>query len=221
MDHYRLQQLFQEAANPLRAQAMSAYMRNQFPYLGIKSPERKTLQKPFLIKTARPDIAEIDTILRELWLWPEREYKYFALDLLTKYTKQWQPSHLRLFEFMVLQESWWDTVDLIASKLMGSFFKLYPQQIEASTQQWLTSGNMWLQRSCLLYQLTYKSETDTKRLAYFIAQLQPSDEFFLNKASGWALRQYSKTDPEWVRHFVSNTTLSPMAVKEGTRLLGK
>jgi 3-methyladenine DNA glycosylase AlkD len=80
---------------------------------------------------------------------------------------------------------------------------------------------MWLQRCCLLYQLTYKSETDTNRLAYFIKRLQPSEEFFLNKASGWALRQYSKTDPDWVRHFVSTTALSPLAVKEGTRLFGQ
>jgi 3-methyladenine DNA glycosylase AlkD len=109
-------------------------------------------------------------------------------------------SSIKLIEYCLQQKSWWDSVDGIASDWLGPYFKLFPEQIVPVTSQWNKSKNMWLQRSSIMFQKAYKKDTDTTLLSRYILNCAHSKEFFIQKAIGWALREYSKTDPEWVIH---------------------
>ena len=120
---------------------------------------------------------------------------------------------------MVTHKSWWDTVDFIAVKLMGAYFITYPDQKKVCISKWLKSNNIWLQRSALLFQLKYKSAIDTQLLSSSINYLLGSKEFFINKAIGWILREYSRTNPIWVMAFVDKTALSNLSKKEALRLI--
>lgn len=118
-----------------------------------------------------------------------------------------------------MNNSWWDTVDFIAIKLIGAYFKKYPEQRNPIVKKWLASNNTWLQRSFVIFQMLQKEKLDKKFLAYVINSLLGSKEFFINKAIGWALRDYSKTNPEWVEDFANRTALHSLSRREALRLL--
>lgn len=215
-----LEQEFERNANTDIAKGQMAYMRNQFAFYGLKAPVRREISKPFFAKKEYlPPKKKLETIIRTLWLKPQRDYQQFAQDLAFKYIKQFERKDIALLEFMVVHKSWWDTVDFIAAKLMGEYFKLFPEERKKYVDKWLASKNIWLQRSALLFQLKYKKNTNTQLLSYAIHALLGSNEFFINKAIGWVLREYSKTNPEWVIDFVSNTPLSPLSKREALRLI--
>ena len=214
-----LELAFKAEANPEIAAAQKQYVRGQFNYIGLKSPERRAAQKPFLVKKYLPKKEVALLICLALWKLPERDYKYFVIDFLFLYKKEFKKDDIQLFETLILHDSWWDTIDPLATKLIGEYFKLYPKETNKLCNKWLLSNNIWLQRSAIIFQLHYKDKTDTDLLGRLITALQPSKEFFLNKAAGWALRQYSRTNPEWVITFVQNTSLSNLCKKEALRLI--
>lgn len=210
---------FERNANPELAQEQRAYLRNRFVHYGLKTPIRREIQKPFLLKSYLPEKQVMLEIARTLWDRPEREFHYFAQELIFKYHRQFEPADMEHFEYMITHQSWWDTVDFIATKPVGTFFKMYPDLIQTYTDKWLKSGNMWLQRTALLFQLKNKDKTDAQLLGRCIEYLIPSEEFFINKAIGWTLREYSKTNPDWVLDFVENHALSVLSKKEALRLI--
>ncbi|PCJ96545.1 MAG: DNA alkylation repair protein [Flavobacteriaceae bacterium] len=210
---------FESQANVKRAMQQKAYLRGQFEYYGLTTTERREIQKPFFIKAFLPQKNELAAIIKTLWEKPQREYHYFAQELAFKYVKQLEKEDIALFEYMVTHNSWWDTVDHIANKLIGTYFKMYPEQRHKYVQKWLASNTIWLQRSALLFQLKYKQDVDTELLSSSINALLGSKEFFINKAIGWMLREYSRTNPKWVIEFTNSTALSPLSKKEALRLI--
>ncbi len=120
---------------------------------------------------------------------------------------------------MVVNKSWWDTIDFISPKLIGEYFRVYTHQREGQVEKWIASNNIWLQRSAILSQLNYKDELDTDFLSYVINSLLGSKEFFINKAIGWILRNYSRVNPKWVVEFVEKTNLNNLSRKEALRLM--
>lgn len=210
---------FKRNSNAQIAIEQKAYMRNQFEFYGIKTALRREIQKPFLVKTYLPPKSELEQIVKTLWAKPQREFQFFAQELVFKYIKQFEKNDIALLEHIVTHKSWWDTVDYIAVKLIGSYFKKYPQQLDVYIDKWLASGNIWLQRCCLLYQLKSKDKMDTYRLSNVIERLLGSKEFFINKAIGWVLREYSRTNPQWVRDFVENHDLANLSKREALRLM--
>ena len=214
-------QVFKSSANPENASPMKAYMKNKFEYLGIKSPERRDLSKSFLTKASLPPAEQLWPVIRQFWGQPEREFQYFAMELTEKYHKVVEKDWIDHYEFLITNKSWWDTVDFIAATLVGHYFKKFPEQIHAITDNWMQSGNMWLQRTCLIFQLKYRTDTDTQLLSSFILPLAGSKEFFIAKAIGWALREYSKSNPDWVMDFVNNNALQPLSNREATRRILK
>jgi len=210
---------FQKNENEKIALEQKAYMRNQFEYYGLKAPERRKIQAPFLVKKYLSEKRELHKIVKILWEKPQRDYQYFSQELVFKYVKQLEKDDMSLFEYMVTHKSWWDTIDFIAVKLMGAYFKMYPEEIEVYIEKWLKSNNIWLQRCALLFQLKYKEGLDTNLLKYVINSLLGSKEFFINKAIGWVLREYSRTNPKWVREFVDKTELNPLSRREALRLM--
>jgi len=210
---------FNENINPANAEPMSKYMKNLFPYLGIKTPKRKELLKDFIKEDGLPELSELKEITIELWDLPEREFQYTAIGLLRKFVKKWDADFIDLFEHLVIRKSWWDSVDGIASWLVGEHFQRFPELQDKYIGKWMSSGNMWLQRTCLLFQLHYKEETDEMLMGSIIMSLNTSKEFFIQKAIGWALREYSKTDAEAVINFLDNNELATLSRREALKWL--
>lgn len=214
-----LQSEYERNADAENAVGQKAYMKNHFEFYGIKTPIRREIQKPFLARESLPPKKELEELVKTLWLKPEREYQYFTQELTYKYHKQVEKKDVALFEFMVVNKSWWDTIDFIAPKLIGEYFKKYPEQRDGCVKKWIASDNIWLQRSSILFQLNYKDNTDTEFLAYVINSLLGSKEFFINKAIGWILRNYSKRNPDWVIEFTNKTNLHNLSRREALRLI--
>ncbi|TLX77797.1 DNA alkylation repair protein [Labilibacter sediminis] len=206
-------------ANAEYAVDQKKYLKDKFEFFGMKTPKRREVQKPFLQKEFLPPKDQLTSLIKELWLKPQREFQYFALDLAYKYRKQLEFDDIKLFEFMILNKSWWDTVDGVAPKLVSDYFLKFPEQRDVYTQKWLESGNIWLQRSCVIWQLSFKEDLDTEYLSIVIKSLLGSKEFFINKAIGWMLRQYSRTNPAWVLDFVESTELNNLSKREALRLI--
>jgi 3-methyladenine DNA glycosylase AlkD len=216
-----LKALFEQNADPAQAAPMKKYMRDQFDYLGIKTPQNAALQKEFYAKYGLPELSDLDEILQDLWALPQREFHYVAMGLLGKFEKQLPADFIDTIEYLIVTKSWWDTVDALASHTVGTHFKRFPKIRERSLKKWRKSKNIWLRRAAILFQLGYKKETDFELLAEIISENLGSDEFFINKAIGWALRQYAYIDPKAVKKFVKSTPLHPLSRREAMKHLGE
>lgn len=210
---------FKSAGDDEIAVGQAAYMKHKFEFFGIKSPVRREIQKPFLQKSNLPEKQEAFKIIKQLWNEPQRELHYFAMELLYKYHKQFEKEDIQLLEYLITHHSWWDTVDFLAAKPVGAYMKKFPEERDKLIEKWLSSGNMWLQRTCLLFQLKYKDEMDIKKLMEIIERLNGSKEFFINKAIGWILREYSKTNPQWVIDYVKKTSLHSLSEREALKVI--
>lgn len=198
---------------------MKKYMRDKFDYLGIKSPTRAELLKPFFPEFKKLDEKEWMLVVEQLWNQKFREFQYAAMELCSKKTKAFEPDHLPFLEKMITEKSWWDTVDMVASNLIGEYFKKYPEKIPAAIARWTKTDNFWLHRTCIIFQLKYGSKTDQKLLFDLCSKYAGESEFFMRKAIGWALRQYSKFNPPAVSSFLKKQPLSPLSVREASKYL--
>ena len=214
-----LKKLFEQNADPVQAGPMKKYMRDQFEYLGIKSPLFRSLMKEFMSAYGTPPIYELDVILRDLWSLPEREFQYAATSLLSRSENDLPADFIGTLEYMIVMKSWWDTVDTISGGPLGVHFQRFPKVREKYLARWRVSDNIWLRRATILFQLNYKRETDFPLLCEIICENLNSKEFFINKAIGWSLRQYARVDPEAVRQFVESTHLHPLSRREAMKHL--
>lgn len=212
-----LQNAYLKNANPALVIQMSKYMKDKFAFFGIKSPERKDIYKAHWKKHGYIPIDDTEKVIKWCWQAPQREFQYFAMESLGRTSKKADVDRIKIYEYMITQKSWWDTIDFIASNLVGVYFTKYPDQIKKTTSLWMNSNNMWLQRTCILFQLKYKRKTDTALLEGFIIPMLDSKEFFIRKAIGWALREYSRTNPEYVIQFVDNHQLSGLSEREALK----
>jgi len=198
---------------------MKKYMKNHFEFYGIKSPVRKKVIAEFRKENGLLAAEELEEFVHLCWDNPYREIHYACMELVSK-EKQPEPARLELYKWMVLHRSWWDTVDFIAPTLMGRLFYQNPSFIIDETEQFIKSHELWLQRSALIFQLKYKTETDLNLLFYYCERLAEHPNFFIRKAIGWSLRQAGKFYPEEVRDFVGNHQLSNLSVREALKRLG-
>ena len=208
---------YRKNADPEKAKAMSKYMRNQFEYFGIKTPERRELQKAFFVEFGPPPFDGMDQIVRDLWLMPQRECQYSAFGIMGKLRRKWYPEMIDLLEWLIVTKSWWDTVDGLATGNVGTLFSRFSETMEYKLPSWRRSDNFWLRRTAILFQLNYKDETDFPLLGEIIEENLGSKEFFINKAIGWALRQYSKTDSQAVIDYVAKTDLHSLSEREALK----
>lgn len=216
-----LKTLFEQNADPIQAAPMKKYMRDQFEYLGIKTPKNIALQKEFFEEFGFPLLSDLDPILRDLWSLPQREFQYVAVGLLGRFNQQLPAKFIRTIEYLLVTKSWWDTVDTISGGTLGVHFRRFPDAREKYLTKWRASDNFWLRRACILFQLNYKKETDFGLLCEIICENLDSKEFFINKAIGWSLRQYARTDPKAVKRFVNATPLHPLSRREAMKHLEK
>lgn len=212
-----LKEKFREAENPVKALQMQNYLKGQFSFYGIQKPVKTIIEKEFFKTYGLPSREKLFEVVFELWQLPEREYQHTAIMILQKFEKQLEEGDIINIEKLIVSKSWWDSVDGLSAWICGQYFKKFSHQIKPVTQKWINSGNIWLQRSSLLFQLKYKMSTDTELLSDYIVVLSGSKEFFIRKAIGWVLREYSKVNPEWVRHFISTHKLSPLSYREASK----
>lgn len=213
----KLEAILNANAKPAQALGMEAYMKNRFPFLGIKKPQRAALTKAWIAEARTLSWSDTDALVRELWHKSEREYQYIALDLLMKWKSKAPKEAIDLFLFCIVTKSWWDTVDLIATNLVGTNFTKFPENKTHYITAWRNDPDMWLVRTTLIFQLKYKNETDKDLLASLIIQHADWKEFFIEKAIGWSLRQLAKFDEQWVIHFVQTQSLSNLSKREALK----
>ena len=214
-----LKALFTRNANPKLAPAMKRYMRDQFEYLGIKSPKLAELLQAHYREQGLPPVADLDHIVRDLWALPEREFQYAATRLLGNLETKLPAESIRTTEFVMVTKSWWDTVDSVCASTLAVHFKRYPKVKEKYLAKWRKSKNFWLRRAIILFQLNYKQDTDFPLMQDIIRENLGSQEFFINKAIGWALRQYSRVDAPAVRKFLAETPLHALSRREALKWL--
>ena len=225
MAHPYLQPLlarFEDNRDPVRASHMKKYMKDQYDFYGISTPERRGMMSAHIREHGLPEGSQVHDISRSLWERDERECQHTAVDMLNRMKKKLGPGDLPLLEYLIITKSWWDTVDGIAGWLAGELFKRHPEMIVPTTGRWMGSGNIWMQRSCLLFQLNYKKDTDLDLLFGFIEELSAHKSFWIRKAIGWILREYSKTDPGTVQAYVdAHPGLSGLSKREAMKVINR
>lgn len=219
-DIKELHNRFNLIANPDLAKGAEAYMKNQFKYFGIYTNERRQISSDYIKEVGMLSKPQLVKTIKQLYKQEYREFQYIAFELLAHHKKMWDEDIIDIAEFCIITKSWWDTVDNIASLVLTDYFKMHPHQIKPITQQWNKSKNIWLQRSSIMFQKAFKKNTNTELLSQYILNLAGSKEFFVQKAIGWALREYAKTNANWVIDFVaSNPHLPALSKREALKHL--
>ncbi len=205
-------------SDPEIAAQMKSYMRNKFDFLGVPAARRREASlKQF--ETAHEE-GEIDwEFVDACWEQNFREFQYVAIDYLTIMSSFLKEEDIDLIENLITDKSWWDTVDNL-NLCVGNLIKEYPDLAE-NVLTWSKSDNIWLRRSAIIHQLSYKENTNTELLAEIIKNNFDSDEFFIKKAIGWALREYSKTNTDWVTDFITENkqNLSSLSYREASKYI--
>jgi 3-methyladenine DNA glycosylase AlkD len=213
----RLRSAFETEADAEWAVGAAAYMRDQFPFLGVRTPARRRLTKGALSGLPPPTETQLADTARVLWKQPEREFQYVGCDLVSKHVGVTGPGFIDVVHELVVTKAWWDTVDALAAHSVGPLVRSYPE-LTAVMDDWVRSEDSWVARTAILHQLTFRADTDGDRLFEY-CQLRAGDpEFFIRKAIGWALRTYAAQEPERVATFVRDTpSLSPLSIREATK----
>lgn len=216
----RLRREVDAARDPRNAEAMAAYMRDQFPFAGIKTPERRALTRRALAGVVVDDEQELRRLAEACWAQPERELQYVACDVLARHVGVCGPSTVGWSRALITTKSWWDTVDPLATNVVGALVRRHRACVE-TMDAWIDDDDVWLVRTALLHQLRWKHETDADRLFAYCLRRAADPDFFVRKAIGWALREHSKTDPEAVERFVADhaDVLSTLSRREALKVI--
>jgi len=213
---------YRAAADPARAPAMTAYMRGQFPYLGIPTPLRRALDREVTAGVPRPAEDDLADIASGCWELAEREFQYFATDYLRRHVLAASVGFVDQLRALIVAKSWWDTVDALATGVVGPMVAASPA-LTGTMDEWLEADDIWLVRTAILHQLLYRARTDTERLWCYCLRRGDHPDFFIRKAIGWALREYSKSDGDAVEDFVRTNagSLSPLTRREALKWLNR
>ena len=213
-----LENAFAAKQNPENAFAMAKYMKNNFPFFGIKTDERRHIFKEIWKENKQEVSANTREISLALHSKQEREFHYCAIEILVKELKgSYKKEDIQLIEKLIITNTWWDSVDTIAKYILGEYLLQFPLETQNVIERFSNSENMWLNRSAILFQLGYKQKTNSAFLFSECIKQAHSKDFFIQKAIGWALREFAKTNPEAVRQFVGNNNLKPLSTKEALK----
>lgn len=208
---------YRRSGNEQYADIMKHYMRDQFEYLGIKTPQRRKILQEFIKTRGLPKHSAIDEYIKYLWARKHREYAYTAIEIMRRMIEQMDSNDMDIAEYMIINRSWWDTVDSIASGIIGTILLKDRRLMKHKAEEYNKSSNMWLRRTSIIFQLSYKEKTDTKILIRNIKNCSHEKEFFIQKAIGWSLRQYARIDPKMVKSFVNSYELSALSRREAIK----
>ena len=222
MDYEKLYAEMLNYRNEEQAEKMSAYMLNKFKYIGIRTPERRKIFRDFFkeYKKEQEKSGKINwDFINNCWKNEYRELQYSALDYLQAMKNILTDKDIPKLKTLALSKSWWDTIDCL-DMIIGGIALKYPK-VNDIILQWSTDENIWLRRIAIDHQLLRKEKTNTELLEKVIKNNFGQTEFFINKAIGWALRDYSKTNPKWVRDFIEKNkdNMAKLSIKEGSKYI--
>ena len=213
-----IQSSFEGNSNVVNARKMEAYLKGHFKMYGIKSPLRKDILKPFYSEVRVLEKDDFIQLINLLWDKQYRDYQYAAMEFLQRNKKKLDAHDIGFIERLIITKSWWDSVDMLASHMIGHLFKNDIDLRNKWIEKWMASENLWLQRTCLIFQLKYAKETDLDLIKSLVLELKPINEFFIQKAIGWSLRQSARFYPDQVKEFVGeNEDLSSLARREALK----
>ncbi len=198
---HTIRENLQMAADPEYAPQMQAYMKSEMPYRGVKSAEQRQIYKAVFAEFPLKSFGEFSQVLTELWNAEYREERYAAITLALKYKKYQTMEALPIYRMMITTSAWWDLVDGVAADLIGVLLEKYPSEMKPEMERWILDEDQWIRRTAILSQLRFKGKTDKQMLFRFCESCLDEKSFWIRKAVGWALREYSKTDPDAVREF--------------------
>ena len=205
----------------MRAASMTAYMRGQFAFVGIGSPERDALMRAAEAGLGEPSERDLTDLASACWKREDRDYQHVACKILRRHVRVLTPPFVPTAERLITTKSWWDTVDELATHVVGTLVKRNPE-LGRTMDSWIASENIWLARTAILHQTRYKGDTDAARLFAYCLRRAPDTEFFIRNAIGWALREYAKTNPAAVKRFVvqNEAALSGLSKREALKHVG-
>ena len=211
---------YNENASPEKAGPMENYMKNNFPFYGIKTELRRSLHKAAVEDHKEEVKSNARKIALDLYSRSQREYHYSAIEILMKeLKKKFVKEDIGLIEKLLVTHSWWDSADTISKYLLGGYLQQFPEATYSVIDRFSASDNMWLNRAAIIFQLGYKNDTNAALLFSECERHRHSKEFFIQKAIGWALREYGKTDAEAVKKFVARANLKPLSNREALKNL--
>ncbi len=220
-------QALQPLGNAQRAAQQQAYAKSEMPYYGITQPIlRRTLKDLFKRQVIEHEDAWIHAVL-DLWRSAtRREERYAAIELFghNPYRKRWlSPTHFDVLKELISTGAWWDYVDALAANHAYQLMLSHPIETTKLMRTWARHEDLWLRRTSIICQLKRRVDTDEALLQFAIEGSIADKNFFARKAIGWALREYSKTNPDWVRAYVAEHTdaLSPLSQREALKILNK
>jgi len=204
--------------NVEQAIKMAAYMKDNFPFLGIPKQKLDSIIKPYIKAAAKLNDVDWDFIFL-CWEKNYREAQYAGVAYMCSIQNKLSDSDLNNLKYLIVTKSWWDITDGL-DKVIGNLSLAYPGIITAMLE-WSRSDNIWLRRVAIDFQLQLKEKTNTQLLENIILNNLGTSEFFINKAIGWSLRDYSKVNPKWVSDFLENHKegLSKLSIKEASKYL--
>ncbi|MCZ2490715.1 DNA alkylation repair protein [Dellaglioa carnosa] len=205
-------------ADNKNVEKMKAYMKNRFVFLGIRAPDRRKLIQGLMKESKTWSLEELTSQILAYYDRNEREYQYVAIDLAQKNVKRLTVNEAQVLIDLIPVKAWWDSVDSLR-KVISDFVKLHPEYFSRISQQFEGHEDFWMRRVGINLQLGYREATNLAYLTKMIMNDQTTDEFFIQKAIGWSLREYAKTDMEWVKTFIKRHDLSKLAVREGLKHL--
>jgi len=218
-----VQSELKKKADKKKAPEMAAYMKTDMPFYGVQKPDREPIIKAIKANFRPQTRSEYEKTIRRLWDLSYREEKYLALNYACEFVALSDTKSLGLFEALVREGAWWDFVDVLASHLVGHLHKAHRAEIAPIMDEWVEDEDFWIRRTAILSQLKHKKDTDSKRLFAYCLARADEKEFFIRKAIGWALREYSYANPEGVQKFLlkNRERLSSLSFKEGAKHLVK
>lgn len=213
----QIKNILEENGNPFYAEKQSKYLKNHFQFYGHKAVQWMTIFNNFTKDNGFIGNENISCFIKLCFESEYRELQYIAIEMTQRIYKQWDDQIINELEYMIANKSWWDSVDWIA-KLVGMYFKKFPEQKINYFKKWKISNYMWFNRIAIIFQLHYRQSTDFELIKEAILYHQYSKEFFIRKAGGWALRNYSRYEPKLVLEFVDqNPQLSGLTKREAIR----
>ena len=209
---------FEENRNELLAESMSKYMQDKFRFLGVRGATRTEIYKKYFPDTRKTKIIDWDFV-ESCWNKEEREFQYVVVYYLKAMQKFLKREDISRLKYLIVTKSWWDTVDLLA-KVIGSLV-IRIEGYDKIMLEWSKDSNIWLRRVAILYQLSLKDKVDEIILDKILVNNLGDNEFFINKAVGWALRDYSKFNPEWVREFIKKNkdNMANLSIREASKYI--
>ncbi|HEM3624675.1 TPA: DNA alkylation repair protein [Streptococcus suis] len=217
MDIVELEKRLLALAEKEQAQPMKAYMKNNFDFLGVRTPDRRKVARQFF-KESKAQGIDWDFV-EACWVKPYREFQYIAIDYLVTKKKDLVLADLPRLKKLAQTKSWWDSIDGL-DKLIGKIVLDNPEAKQVMID-WSLDEDFWLRRIAIDHQLLQKEKTDTVLLEKILVNNLNQTEFFINKAIGWSLRDYSKTNPQWVRDFLGKYQhqMASLSIREASKYL--